>query len=402
MTRHPRVDAWLCHILAILLLTATTACTPNDTPPDEATQTDIEEASSDTTVAAGSEASTTAPPASARYVTLNLDPNIVQGAYTMPIQIGTPAKTYNIEVDTGSSNLILLGPPSLCDNCDQDITQKPYDPSQSSSAQLAEAGFSIEYGSGALHARYVEDQVAVGNLPALDYKFGVMTHDQNIGSILGLAYRSVAQPQDNPPATYFETLVATTGIANRFALLLCAEGTSTITLGDDGNTVEQAVPITEERWYVISPNELRIAPGTHTTGSTTSLGRPSVPTVVDSGTTDLELPSDMYRNVMDALNEVAHAHDVSLSGELLSIPDDVIPRFPTLQVLINDVDGQSITLDIAPTTYFEKVSTVGYLLRLTQRDEQLILGQAFMKNYLVVFDRANRRIGLGANTGCSG
>ncbi len=31
---------------------------------------------------------------------------------------------------------------------------------------------------------------------------------------------------------------------------------------------------------------------------------------------------------------------------------------------------------------------------------QVLLGKVFMENYFVVFDRANKRIGLGSNEAC--
>lgn len=326
-------------------------------------------------------------------VTLELDPHRVEGAYTMPIEVGTPPQTFQVVVDTGSSNLIFLGPPSLCGNCSQQIGQHPFDPQSSSSATLEETGFSIEYASGSLQAKEVTDRVTVGDLPAIDYTFGMMTSDASIGNILGLAYQSVAQPRHDPPVPFFDELVRQTGIGDQFSILLCGDGKSSITFGESSTEVSAYVPITEERWYVISPQKVQIKGGK-------SLGKISVPTVVDSGTTELMMPARLHRKFLDALDRVARKRGVSLSGELLKIPDDLIDRFPTFQVVIDDARGRSITLDIAPNTYFEKISTVGYRLLIGVDDEQLLLGQVFMRNYRVVFDRAGKRIGLGPNDAC--
>ena len=192
---------------------------------------------------------------------LDLEGNVVPGAYTMAIEVGTPPQTFEVVVDTGSANLILLGDRSLCDNCADEAGQSLYDPSQSSTAQLRDADFAVHYGSGSLQAREVSDKVSVGNLPPIDYTLAVMTHQAGIQNILGLAYQAVAQPESKPLTPYFDELVRQTGIADEFSMLLCAEGTGKITFGASDVRVSQYLDLVEEKWYVVSASKMQVKGG---------------------------------------------------------------------------------------------------------------------------------------------
>ncbi len=59
------------------------------------------------------------------------------------ISVGTPAKTYTVQLDTGSSDLFLPGP--KCQTCSG---HKIYDPASSSSAVDRHRTFSLAYGGG--------------------------------------------------------------------------------------------------------------------------------------------------------------------------------------------------------------------------------------------------------------
>lgn len=333
-------------------------------------------------------------PLSRKEHRLDLEGNIVPGAYTLTIEVGTPPQTFEVLVDTGSANLILLGDSSLCDNCADEAGQSLYSPSKSSTADLADDTFTIRYGSGSLQARQVSDKVVVGDFPAIDYTFGVMTHQAHIQNIMGLAYQAVAQPQGDPLTPYFDELVRQAGIADELSMRLCVEGESAITFGAAGAAVAHYLPLVEEKWYVVAPKKMQVQGGK-------SLGKFSMRAIVDSGTTDLLVPKRMQSKILKALAPVAKSNGIDLSHELIRTSAEVIEKFPVLQVVATDTDGQAVTLDVSPRTYFRNVSTVGYTLAIgVANTGQAILGEVFMENYTVVFDRANRRIGLGSNEGC--
>ncbi len=325
---------------------------------------------------------------------LDLEGNVVPGAYTMTIEAGTPPQTFEVVVDTGSSNLILLGDRSLCDNCGDEIGQDLYSPSKSSTAWLSDTDFTVRYGSGSLQAREVRDTVTVGSLPPIDATFAVMTHQAGIRNILGLAYEAVAQPEGKPLTPYFDQLVQRTDVANEFSMLLCTEGTSKITFGASDNQVSQYLDLVEEKWYVVALSKMQVKGGKR-------LGKFGARAIVDSGTTDLLVPAKMHGKILKALAPVAKKNGIDLSHQLIRTSAKVIDQFPVFQLVADNAQGQTITLDVAPRTYFRAVGSVGYTLAIgVMNTGQVLLGKVFMENYHVVFDRANKRIGLGSNEGC--
>ncbi|MEM7352173.1 MAG: pepsin-like aspartic protease [Acidobacteriota bacterium] len=324
---------------------------------------------------------------------LDLEGNFVPGTYTMALQAGTLAQSFDVVVDTGSANLILLGDSALCDNC-ADAVGQSYDPSKSSTAQLGETTFSVHYGEGSLEAREVSDKVALGSLSPIDYNFAVMTHQAGIHNTLGVTYKAVAQPQGKPLTPYLDELVQQTGMADEFSMLLCIEGQSKITFGASDVEVSNYTDIVEEKWYVVAPSKMQVKGGKR-------LGKFSARAVVDSGTTELLVPASMNAKILRALQPVAQKNNLDLSHALFETSAEVIAQFPVLQVVIENSEGQKINLDIAPQTYFGKVATVGYRLLISVMNTgQVILGEVFMQNYHVVFDRANKRIGFGSNAAC--
>lgn len=337
---------------------------------------------------------THAHPLNRKAPTLDLEGNVVPGAYTMAIDVGTPPQTFEVMVDTGSANLVLLGDRSLCDNCADEIGQSLYSPSKSSTARLGDAELTLQYGSGSLKAREVTDRVQVGSLPAIDYGFSVMTHQAGIHNILGLAYEAEAEPKDKPLKPYFDALVSQTGIADVFSMTLCPNGTSTITLGGSDVEVSETIDLAAETYYVVKPKKMQVKGGK-------SLGKFSLRAIVDSGTTELMVPARIHAKIMNVLTPIAEKNGVDLSHQLIRTTAEAIAQFPTLQVVIKNSAGETIALDVAPETYFRKIGTVGYMLAIAVTNVDVaILGQVFMENYAVVFDRANRRIGLGSNAGC--
>lgn len=325
--------------------------------------------------------------------TRDLDGTPVRGEYTTEIQIGTPPQTFEVVMDSGSSNLIVLGDPTLCDNCSHEAGNQ-YSPSSSSTSQATNRDYTIQYGSGSLDATEYTDAVGLPGQPSFSYTFGVMTHDANVPNILGLAYQSLAEPQGSPLTPWFDALVSQTGIANEFSMLLCgAEKGGRLELG--GHSVEPTawMDVAEQAWYVVKPDSLQVKGGA-VLGSFAG-----VQTIVDSGTTELVVPQKMLNGIVEAVANAANAAKLAFGtlqggGYALEATPGDLSALPTFQV----VAGEN-TFDIAPSTYLkpveqEKGETV-YMLAVSAQN-QGILGQVFMENFYTVFDRESQpnRVGF--------
>ncbi|KAH9000987.1 acid protease [Lactarius deliciosus] len=97
---------------------------------------------------------------------------IVEPYWYGSISVGTPAKTFTVNFDTGSSDLFL--PSSTCDSsCNGHIL---YDTSESSTAYDSEAPFVLQYGDGsAVRGTLYADDVSIGGYAAKNQTFGGAT-----------------------------------------------------------------------------------------------------------------------------------------------------------------------------------------------------------------------------------
>lgn len=126
-------------------------------------------------------------------------------SYIGTIEIGTPSQSFQVVLDTGSSDLWLAS--TSCHSCQ---VQTPlYDPTKSSSAQtITNNGqaqeITIQYGSGSVQGTLAQDTVSMGGftvnpqvfLQADDLTSGLL--DGSVSGIMGLAFQALASTQATP------------------------------------------------------------------------------------------------------------------------------------------------------------------------------------------------------------
>ena len=89
---------------------------------------------------------------------LDTDTQVIRSYYYADVDIGTPAQTMSLVLDTGSADLWL--PTSSCGSSTCSSLTK-YDTSASSTYQSSEQTFEITYGSGAVSGVMAGDTVAL-------------------------------------------------------------------------------------------------------------------------------------------------------------------------------------------------------------------------------------------------
>lgn len=120
-----------------------------------------------------------------------------QGAdtsYFGTINIGTPSQSFDVVLDTGSSDLWLAG--SQCTQCPTGTPE--FDTSASSSIQTSSDQVQINYGSGSVIGNLAKDTVSMGDFTVSDQTMLVVDQmtsglvDGSIAGIMGLAFQTIA------------------------------------------------------------------------------------------------------------------------------------------------------------------------------------------------------------------
>lgn len=325
-------------------------------------------------------------------------------------------QTVNLLVDTGSTTLAVAD--TTCgSSCNTNHVYNPANSPFSVNTQQSTSGW---YGSGNVGwtGTIYQDYVQIASVPLTQMKFVGIDHQQSFfnsanciststaasDGIIGMAYPAIASSgTDN----YFTNLISQhSTLPNVFALQVCTNSGKLWLGGYDSSYITgpiQYTPIINQAWYVVGINSMTI--GSTTIGTGSAFGQ----TIVDSGTTQLTLPSGVYNSLVSALQSNAYwnAHFPSgfwnpstLQCVYLSgiTPATLNANLPKLTVNLN---GASLSLNAA-SSYIMVIQQSGYTYYCPGVGEfsYTILGFSVMNQFTTIFDRANNRIGFAPTNYC--
>ncbi|KAI5460219.1 aspartic peptidase domain-containing protein [Mariannaea sp. PMI_226] len=133
-----------------------------------------------------------------------------------PVQIGSPPKTFQLDFDTGSSDLWVYSPQAAAAG-----GQNQYVASESSTSKLLDnASFEIHYGDGSAAAGHVvTDTVSIGGLAVkaqavevADQVTQSFAQQQNLDGLLGLGFSSINTVQPQQQSTFFDNANSEQGV----------------------------------------------------------------------------------------------------------------------------------------------------------------------------------------------
>jgi cathepsin D len=351
--------------------------------------------------------------------------------YVTDIYIGNPPQRFRVQVDTGSSNLLIPGI-----GCKEGSKACPhadffYDDKNSSTASFIDCGASCDKCSKekcVINVAYADDSSvwAYGvkdtlwldgpNTTGVQITFGEVYSESglfaqtNSDGILGLAYRTLAAGDFEPP---FDTMVKN-GYHNIFGMCMGPNGGALSLGGTDDSLYTgsiQYTPIADESWYVVKLLDV-FADGISITNPEWGAYLNKLETIIDSGTTFFLAPPSFY-NALAALLQNVTCSDPSFpfcykdasifKGACVSFTTSQWNSLPTISMILPDASnpGQNITLNLGPKTYLLRPSSnptgcYQFAIRPDPANTHIVLGDTFMQGFYTVFDRSLGRIGFAA------
>ncbi|KAG2457313.1 beta-secretase 2 [Polypterus senegalus] len=350
----------------------------------------------------------------------NLEGDASKGYY-IEMSIGSPAQMLNILVDTGSSNFAVAGAPN------PDITNY-YNSKLSTTYQSSGIKVSVQYTQGSWVGELGKDIITIPKGPTKPITINIATILQSEDfflpgvawqGILGLAYKLLAKP-DSSVEPFFDSLISQTGIPNIFSLQMCgAETTSSISTDPLGGSLIMGgieptlytgavwyTPIKEQWYYQVEVLKLEVG------DQNLNLDCREYNTdkaIVDSGTTLLRLPGNVFNAVVDTIIRTSlisqfpagfWTGDKLACWEKGSMPWDY---FPKISIYLRDMNvSQSFRISILPQLYIQVVteiqpSLICYRFGISPSASGMVIGATVMEGFYVIFDRAQERVGFAVS-----
>ncbi|PIO27453.1 hypothetical protein AB205_0189340 [Aquarana catesbeiana] len=267
-----------------------------------------------------------------------------------------------------------------------------FNPQQSSTFQATNTPVSIQYGTGSMSGFLGYDTVQVGNIQITNQIFGLSQSEPGsflyyspFDGILGLAFPSLASSQATPvfdnmwnqgliPQDLFSVYLSSQGQSGSFVLFGGVD-TSYYT----GNL--NWVPLTAETYWQITVDSISI-------GGQVIACSGSCSAIVDTGTSLLAGPSTPIANIQYYIGA-----NQDSNGQYV-INCNNISNMPTVVFTINGV--QYPLPASAYVRQSQQSCTSGFqAMNLpTSSGDLWILGDVFIREYYVVFDRANNYVAM--------
>ncbi|KZP01517.1 acid protease [Calocera viscosa TUFC12733] len=319
--------------------------------------------------------------------------NILQ-TYTLAVNIGNPPTTYNLLIDTGSSNTW----------CGAATAYKPTSTSQDTNSTV-----SVSYGSGQFSGEEYTDQVDLGGgLVIANQSIGVASTDtgfQGVDGIIGigpvdLTDSTVSSGQPVPTVTdnlYSQGTISTEVIGIYYAPTT-ASGTANGELTFGG--VDQS-RITSDVTYtpITSTSPASNYWGINQTISYAGTQILNSAGIVDTGTTLVLIASDAFQ----AYQQAIPGSTVDQNSGLLEVPASQVQNLQSLVFNIGGTNfeftGTDQLLDQSLNTQFGGTSNAYYSIvsdlgSSSGQGLDFINGYFFLERFYSVFDTTNKQVGF--------
>ncbi|KAL1896475.1 hypothetical protein Cpir12675_002764 [Ceratocystis pirilliformis] len=344
-------------------------------------------------------------------------------AYFTNISIGTPAQSFNVQIDTGSSDLWV--PDAASGACqDGNCQYGAFDLSSSSTYEETDVPFNITYGDNTFASGlYFNDTVTISGQSLPGLVMGLGSDTDNFYGVMGIGFpRDEASPvlyHNLPAALVSDDIIKSSAYSiwlddpddNKGSLLF--GGVDTAKYSGDFKRVD-IVPDPSLGYVYLQVNLTRVVASSSSGNDTlTSTGFP-LTVILDSGSSLISLQSDLVKEIWTEVGAINGSQTVTLVNGVTTIPS-IYPLLPCSRATNNGsfsfrfggADGPEISvpmselvLSLTKTDTEAKFSSGDYkdqdacYLGIFETDDVNILGDTFLRSAFVTYDLSNKQIAL--------
>lgn len=355
-----------------------------------------------------------APPLYALTIPLGYD--LTNGVYTFTVLLREENKfPLKLMLDTGSSNLNVVGNKDICPNCKVLVEHLNYFNPNSPTKNLKKE-FKMRYGLGKGVLRKYQGRIRLlhPGIAIDNFNFGVYIRGYKINNIAGFAYPQAASPLKKPMPDLFDKLNKKYNFHDQFSLMLCdSRAPSSLFLGPlpekMSTLVHHSVPIIKQDLYYIKQYGVSDDKGQRIIDF--PMGADAI---VDSGTSaKIVFLNEPLTHLIAYLKDNTSKKNLALPDEFwegtVCMPDEMVDpnNLPTLYFHFKDSQGKSFKLAIPPQRYitssscgedYYKFAFMGYTANKINGNTQhhkrnyppfIILGTPFIEEYMTTFQQYN-------------
>lgn len=343
--------------------------------------------------------------------------------YYMQLVIGSPGQTLNILVDTGSSNFAVASAahPFITHYFNRDLSSTYESTGRSVAVKYTQGEWEGELGTDLITIPEGPSGTIIINIAAILASEDFFLPGINWQGILGLAYPPLARP-DPSVEPFFNSVVLQTGIPDVFSLQMCGAGIPASNTAADpagGSLIMGGVEPTlhrgsvwytrviEEWYYQVEVLKLEI---NDQNLNLDCKEYNSDKAIVDSGTTLLRLPENVFSAVVEAIMKASMIENFStgfFDGTKLACwakGESPWRFFPKISIYLRAMNtSQSFRITILPQLYVQPVTDIGgtldcFRFGISPSTNGLVIGATVMEGFYVIFDREQKRVGFAVST----
>jgi len=305
--------------------------------------------------------------------------------YYCDVQAGTPGQTISVVMDTGSSNIWFPTKNRFLQH------HNLYNAHKSSTYKANGTKFRIQYGSGSVKGKFVNDVVTVGPFTIDGYNFAAVDDTSGMGvsywlakfdGIFGLGFDALVQGGGPSPITAMVNSGQLEKPEFAFYLQDTPDAPGELIFGGvdpDHYTGDfHNVPLSAETYWEVALD------GLHVNGEKVGSTKKAI---IDSGTSLLAGPSAEVKKIAEAVGAKPLA-----MGEYMI--DCNAQNAPDIEFELN---GKKFSLALEDYTIKEQGACLFGMMGIdipAPNGPLWILGDVFMRKYYVKFDYGNKAVGI--------